>query len=288
MSRVTAASKKPIWIALSVALLLHTGLVSVQAGRRIDTSFVRVWLLDSLAPMEMLVDRTLYGIGYVWNGYFALIGVHRENQQLKRQVDDLRMQIDREREEVAEAQRLRALLAISDAGVGNTVVARVIGRDPVRTNQTVTIDKGVSHGVKPDSAVMTPQGIVGRVIHASNFFAIVQLIIDSQSAVGVLHEPTRRQGVLLGMGERDIELDNIDDDNELKEGDLFITSGLDRIYPKGLPVGVITHVGPRRELFKTIRVRPSADLGRLEEVICIVDRPETVDVIDPTLGPPAP
>ena len=288
MSRTIAASRRPVWIALVIALLLHTGLISVQAGRRFDTGFVRMWLLDSLAPMEKLVDRTLYGIVYVWDGYFALIGVHRENQQLKQQAGELRMQIAKHREDVAEAQRLRGLLSIPDSGIGKTVVARVIGRDTVRANQTITIDKGISHGVKPDSAVITPDGIVGRVIHSSNFFSIVQLIIDSQSAVGVIHQSTRRQGVLRGIGERDLELDNIDDDNDLKEGDAFITSGLDRVYPKGLPVGVITSVGPRRGLFRAIQVRPNADLGRLEEVICIIDRPENVDVVDPTLGPPAP
>jgi rod shape-determining protein MreC len=262
--------------------VLQTALISIQAGSRIDTSFVRIWILDSLAPMEKLVDRTLYGVVYVWDNYFALIGLHRENEELRGQVAELRMQLDKQQPEVLEVQRLRGLLAIRDAGVGRSVVARVIGRDPARGNQTVTVDKGLSHGVKPDSAVMTPDGIVGRVIHSSNFFSIVQLIIDSQSAVGVLEGATRRQAILRGTGGRDLELEYIDDDNDLKEGDMFITSGLDRIYPKGLPVGSITSIGPRRGLFKAIQVRPVADLGRLEEVLCMLDRPEIVDVVDPT------
>ena len=85
-----------------------------------------------------------------------------------------------------------------------------------------------------------------------------------------------------------LELEYIDDDNDLKEGDGLITSGLDRIYPKGLPVGVIVSVGPRRGLFKAVQIRPTADLGRLEEVICFIDRPEQVDIIDPAQGPAAP
>lgn len=288
MSRAIVASRRPIWIALTVALALHTGLISVQAGRRIDTSFVRIWILDSLAPMEKLVDRTLWGVVHVRDGYFALIGVHKQNEGLRKQVDELRMQLEKRNEEVLEAQRLRALLSLQDAGIGKTVVARVIGRDPARTNQTVTIDKGLSHGVKPDSAVITPEGIVGRVIHSSNFFSIVQLILDSQSGVGVMLRSTRRQGILKGTGSRELDLEYIDDDNDLKEGDQFITSGLDRVYPKGLPVGVILSVGARRGLFKTVRIRPSADFGRLEEVICIVDKPPGVDVVDPTQEPPSP
>jgi rod shape-determining protein MreC len=288
MSRAIDTSKRPVWIVLGVALVVHAGLISFQAGRRIDTSFIRVWMLDSLAPVEKLVDRTLYGASHVWENYFALVGLNGENERLKAQVDKLQMQIEKQHEDILESQRLRKLLSLQESGIGKTVVARVIGRDPARTNQTVTIDKGVSHGVRQDTAVMTPDGIVGRVIHSSNFFSIVQLILDSQSGVGVIHQSTRRQGIVKGTGGKDLELDYIDDDNDLKEGDAFITSGLDRIYPKGLPVGAISLIGQRRGLFKTVQVRPAADLGRLEEVICILDHPDSVDFIDPTQESPVP
>jgi rod shape-determining protein MreC len=105
-----------------------------------------------------------------------------------------------------------------------------------------------------------------------------------------MERSTRKQAILRGNGGRDLDLDYTDDDTDMKEGDVFITSGLDRIYPKGLPVGSIVSIGPRRgaALFKPITVRPSAVLGSLEEVICVIDRPETVDVFDPTQGPAIP
>jgi rod shape-determining protein MreC len=283
MSRNVATSKRPIWVALTIALVIQTGLISIQGRRRIDTSFVRVWIVDSLAPVEKLVDRSTYGLHYVWDGYIALIGVHRENQSLRHQIDDLQMQLQQNREDILELQRLRGVLSFPAANTGKTIVARVIGRDPARS-QTVTIDKGATHGVKPDSAVITPAGVVGRVIHTSNFFSIVQLIIDSQSAVGVVLESTRRQGIVRGTGGRDLDLDYIDDDNDLKQGDIFLTSGLDRVYPKGLPLGVILTVGPRRGLLKTVQIRPSADLGRLEEVICIIQQSQNLDDADPAQG----
>jgi rod shape-determining protein MreC len=283
MSRIVAASKRPTWIALAVALVIQTGLISIQARRRINTSFVRVWIIDSLAPVEKLVDRSTYGVLYVWDSYIALIGVHKENQSLKHQIDDLQMQLQQNHEDVLELQRLNGLLSFPVTNVGKTVVARVIGRDPARS-QTVTIDKGAAHGVKPDSAVITPAGVVGRVIHTSNFFSIVQLVVDSQSAVGVMLESTRRQGIVRGTGGRDLDLDYIDDDNDLKQGDIFLTSGLDRIYPKGLPLGVILSIGPRRGLLKTVQIRPSADLGRLEEVICVIQQTQNSDVTDPAQG----
>jgi rod shape-determining protein MreC len=285
MSRIAAASKKPVWVALIVALVIHTGLISLQGRRHIDTSFVRVWILDALAPVEKVADRLLYGVRFTWSQYIWLVGVADENQRLKHENDGLRKQIIEEREAVLEAQRIRALAGLHESNLGKSVIARVIGRDPGRA-QTITIDKGATHGLKPDTAVMTSAGVIGRVIHSSNFFSIVQLIVDSQSAVGVMVQSTRRQGILKGNG-HDLELDYIDDDNDLKEGDTFLTSGQDRIYPKGFPVGVITSIGPRRGLFKAVQIRSSADLSRLEEVLCITERQETVDVIDPqTLSNP--
>jgi rod shape-determining protein MreC len=287
MSRTVVESKKAVWIVLAVALVFHTGLISLQGRRRIDASFIRMWILDSLAPMEKLVDRSSHGAFYVWDRYIALIGVHDENERLRRENDQLLMQIATDHEAVLEAQRVRELAGLQDSGIGKTIVASVIGRDAGRS-QTVTIDKGRSQGVKPDSAVITASGVVGRVILSSNFFSIVQLITDSQSAVGVMVESTRRQGIVKGTGGRDLDLDYIDDDSDLKEGDKFLTSGQDRIYPKGLPLGVIASVGPRRGLIKTVEIRPSADLSRLEEVLCVIDHLQNVDVTDTTYGPVAP
>ena len=281
MSRIVVASKKPVWIALTVALVIHIALISLQGHRRIDTGFIRVWVLDSLAPLEKLADRLLFGARQGWDRYIVLVGVHEENLRLKRENDELRMQVIQQQEAIAEAERIRAMAGFKPSGIGKPLIARVIARDPARS-QTITIDKGRVHGLRPDIAVITPAGVVGRVIQSSNFFSIVQLIIDSQSALGVMLQSTRRQGILKGTGSPDLDLDYIDDDNDLKEGDMFLTSGGDRIYPKGMPVGVITSVGARRGLLKVVRVRPSADLGRLEEVMCVIERQEKVDVVDPT------
>jgi len=113
MIRIVAASKKPTWIALGIALVLQTGLISFQARHRIDTSFVRVWILDSLAPLEKLVDRSTYAALYVWERYFALVGTHDENERLRHQVEELRMQLHQNREDMLELQRLRSMLSLS-------------------------------------------------------------------------------------------------------------------------------------------------------------------------------
>ena len=274
--RIVAASRRPTWIVLAVVLIGHTLLLSIQTNKRLDSSFMRVWLLDSLAPIEKLFDLGVHKLGNIWQGYFALIGLHRENESLRSETSALKMQLARQHEEVAEAARLRRLLDVQSAGLGKTVVARVIGKDPAQSHQTVTIDKGKNHGIQLDTPVITPEGVVGRVIVAANWFSIVQLVVDSQSAVGMLVGESRRQGIVKGNGKLSLELDYIDDDNDIKPGDKLVTSGLDRIYPKGLPLGTVTLVGPRRGLLREVTIRPAADLNRLEEVLCITERPAEI------------
>jgi rod shape-determining protein MreC len=276
--RTVVASKKPVWTTVAVVLLFHVLLLSVQHNRRFNTAFVRVWLLDSIAPLEKLVDVGLNGVGRVWHGYFALVGMYGENLKLRAENDTLKMQLAQKSEEVLEAGRLRKLVDLQNGRLGKTVVARVIGRDPdpFQLHQTVTIDKGQAHGIQIDSSVMTADGVVGRVIYVANLFSIVQLVVDSQSAVAVMVGSGRRQAIVKGTAGKELEIDYIDDDNDVKQGDPLITSGMDRVHPKGLPFGVVSSVGARKGLFKTIKIRPTADLGRLEEVLCIVEHPPEV------------
>src|SRR5437588_12831199 len=114
MSRIVATSKRSGYIALAIALVIQTGLISIQATHRIDTSLVRAWILDSLAPMEKLVDRSLHGVASVWDNYFFLIGLHQVHEGLRVEVSDLRIKLDRQEQDVPEGQRFPALLALVD------------------------------------------------------------------------------------------------------------------------------------------------------------------------------
>lgn len=280
-------SKKAGWIVLFVALFFHTLLISYQANRKTNTGFVRLWIVDSLAPIEKAIVSSSQGVFSIWHRYVDLVGVRKENEQLRSEIDRLRVLLSQNREQIQEAARFGALLGLKESLVGKSVAARVVGRDPTQLHQTVTVDKGQLQGVRPDSAVITPEGVVGRVIHAGNAYSIVQLISDSQSGIGILVRTTRKQGIVRGTGGRELELEFIEDDNDLKEGDHLLTSGMDGVYPKGLPVGVIVSVGPRRGLIKLVRIRPNADLGRLEEVLCLVDRARNREVLPEPGQPPS-
>jgi len=266
-----SAAKRSSWIALGSILIFHLLLLSLQTNHHGSPGFMRQWLLDALVPTEKLVDRAVEGVWTVWQGYVALVGVQEENRNLRAENDKLRMQVQQQDEAIREAERVRGFLKLSNPGIGKLVTARVIGRDPSRSLQTVTIDKGTSSGVRLNSSVITPTGVVGRVINVARASAVVQLITDAQSEVGAILRESRVQALFKGTGYRDLELDYIDDDGGIAVGDEVITSGLDQIHPKGLPLAIVSSVGPKGELFKAVLARPLADLARLEEVLVVAD-----------------
>ena len=264
-------AKRPVWIALGSAMVFHLLLLSLQANQKPGPGFLRLWLLDVLVPLERLADYGVRGVYGVWDGYFALIGVREENQRLVAENNKLKTELRSKEEAIKEAERLRQLYGLSETGIGKFVVARVVGRDPSLSLQTITIDRGLTMGVKVNASVVTPDGVVGRVMSVGNFSAVVQLVTDAQSYVSSMMKDTRVQAVLKGTGGSDLELDYIDNDSDVAEGNELLTSGLDQVHPKGLPVARVTSVGPRRGLFKTVVARPIADLRRLEEVLIIVE-----------------
>jgi rod shape-determining protein MreC len=270
--RTVIASKKPAWITLAVALVFHALLLSFQTNKRIDTSFVRVWLLDSLGPVEKVVDISFEGVENIWSGYVGLVHVRRDNLKLQTDNEQLRMELTQKSEDAAELARLRQLMDLQATPIGKTVVARVVGKDPSQGGQYLTIDKGTRSGVVRDAPIITREGVVGRVTSAGKLFSVVQLIVDSQSGVGFIVRSSRRLGILKGTGGAELEMEYIDDDNDIKQGDELITSGQDQIYPKGLPVGVVVSVAPRQGgNFKVVHIRPSVNFGRLEEVLVMTD-----------------
>ncbi len=265
-----AGSNRTVWLLLIAVLFGHVLMVALPSDGGRETGLVRTLILDGLTPIEKLIDWTFYGARSAWDNYLGLLDTRRENERLQQEVSDLRMEITRDREDVMEAARLRQLLDLEPAVSGQRIVARVIGRDTTPSRRTVTINKGSIHGLQNNSPVMTPDGVVGRVIETGHLSAIVQLVSDPDSAVGVIVGSDRLQGLAQGDGTRYLELEYFDEHTDPVPGDAVITSGTDRIYPKGLPLGVIIAIGLPRDLVKTARVEPAVDLGKLEEVLCLV------------------
>jgi rod shape-determining protein MreC len=187
----------------------------------------------------------------------------------------MRLEQVRMSQDADQAHRLQALLSFKEQFISQTVAAQVIGSSGSEQSRAVYIDKGAREGIKPDMAVITKDGIVGKVLQVFGANALeastsqILLINDQTSGVGVILDKTRLQGILRGTPSGEVVLEKVMSDETVSPGDLVLTSGGDGIFPKGLPVGAVTKVSPGSDLFLSIRVRPAANLNRLEEVLVV-------------------
>jgi rod shape-determining protein MreC len=263
-------------VLVGVLFLQVLGL-AVQVKRSVDvenTRLIRVWAVGAITPFER-------GLVWVQNGgrdllhdYFFLRGVRAENRQLKDQIEQMKLEQARLNEDAMQAQRLQSLLAFKEQFISKTVAAQVIGSSGSDLSRSIYIDKGENAGLKPDMAVITTGGIVGKVWLVYPSTSLVLMINDQSSGVGVFLEKSRLQGVLRGTANGEMILERVTNDEQVAPGDIVLSSGGDQIFPKGLPVGTVSKVGPGKELFLSIKVNPAADLSRLEEVLVVTEKQE--------------
>jgi rod shape-determining protein MreC len=239
-----------------------------------STRLIRIWVVGAITPFERGLVRIQDGTGNLWHNYFYLRGVRAENRQLKEQIEQMRLEQVRLSEDAAQARRLQTLLAFKEQFISKTVAAQVIGSSGMDSSRVIYIDKGENAGIKRDMAVMTADGIVGKVIVVYPSVAQVLLISDQSSGVGVILEKTRLQGVLKGTAAGEVVLERVMSDEQVPVGETVLTSGGDQIFPKGLPVGTVDKVGNGKDLFLNIKVKPAANLSKLEEVLVLVEKQE--------------
>ena len=239
-----------------------------------NTRLIRIWTVDVITPFERLLVWGQSGSGNIWHNYFYLRGVRAENRQLKDQIEHMRLEQVRLSEDAAQARRLQALLAFKEQFISRTVAAQVIGSSGSDLSRIIYIDKGANAGIERDMAVMTADGIVGKVLLVYPSVSQVLLISDQSSGVGALLEKTRLQGVLRGTANGEVTLERVMSDEQVPVGETVLTSGGDQIFPKGLPVGTVSKVGNGKDLFLNIKIKPAADLSKLEEVLVLVEKQE--------------
>jgi rod shape-determining protein MreC len=246
--------------------------LAVQVKRTNDsepTRLIRIWAVDTVTPLERTLVRVQISTRNVWHNYFYLRGVRAENRSLKAQIERMSLEQVRMSQDADQARRLQALLAFKEQFISQTMAAQVIGSSGSELSRSVYIDKGERDGIKPDMAVITADGIVGKVLRVYGSTSLVLLIDDQTSGVGALLDKTRLQGILRGTPAGEVVLEKVMSDETVPAGEMVLTSGGDGIFPKGLLVGRVTKVAPGSELFLNIRVRPAADLSRLEEVLVV-------------------
>jgi rod shape-determining protein MreC len=257
---------------LAGVILAQIVLLAVQVRRDSQGRLIRVWAVGAVSPVER---SGAWGVGKIrntWRHYFALQNTSRDNEQLRRENDTLKLQITQLEGKAAEADRLAALLAFRQSHRDVPMLgARVIGASAGAASQTIEIDRGSRDGIKVNMAVITADGVVGKVIDAYGDNSQVLLLTDKDSGVGAKLAESRIQSPVGGTGEPLLVMKYVANDDTVKPGESVVTSGMDRIFPRDLPVGTVVDVKAGIP-FKQIRVRPSANLETLEEVIVLLSQ----------------
>ena len=255
---------------LGGVVLLQVLLLAVQIKRDSQGRLIRVWTVGAVSPFERAGAHGVSHIRDTWNHYFALQHTSRENEDLRRENGALKLEITQLQSKAGEADRLAALLKFRQTNVDVPMIsARVIGGSADSASQTIYLDRGERDGIRKNMGVITPDGVVGKVIESYKDTAQVLLLTDKDSGVGAMLVESRLQGPVGGTGEPLMVMKYIPNDDNVNSGERVVTSGMDRIFPRDLPVGTIAEIKSGSP-FKQLRVKPAASLERLEEVFVLL------------------
>jgi rod shape-determining protein MreC len=271
-----------VLLTSALCLLVAAGLV-VSTGRQ-PTRADRLGrlFLEVMAPLQRAMTAARRAVTGTWDGLFALVAARDENVALRAHVRQLEQQVARHAEVELENARLRRLLDFRETLQGEVLTARVIGRDATGLARTLVIDRGEADGVRKGAAALAPEGIVGQVFLASAHAARVLLISDHNSGVDALVQRTRARGIVQGTPEGDCGLKYVKRTEDVQVGDTVVTSGLDGVFPKGVPIGRVVSVDKRGQgLFQYAEVAPRVDFDQLEELLVARGPLVAVDVPDP-------
>ena len=252
-----------------VVVVGHLLLISAQVNTHAGVPVLEALAFGAFAEVQRATAGVLDGGRDVWASYVALQHVHEENEALRRQLGEAQVEIQAQRALAGRSRSLQDLLQLQNGTELKTVAAQVIGAAASPDFRTVTIDKGVLHGLQADMAVIGPKGIVGRLVVTGPRAARVQLLIDRNAAAGALIERSRAQGVVVGAADDRLRLDYVSEVSEVAVGDTVVTSGIDGIYPKGFVIGRVVSVEKNGTAYRAISVEPAVDFSSLEDVLVI-------------------
>ena len=251
-------------------ILGHILLISAQVQSAKGVPVLESVTFGVFSEVQRALSGGVSGIRRAWGGYVGLRNLKAENEELKRQLAAAQVAGQEQRALADRARGFQKLLELRDSISLATAAAEIIGGPASPDFRTLTIDKGTRDGLRPDMAVIAPEGVVGRLVVPSARSAKVQLLVDRNAAAGVIIERTRAQGVVVGSGDDRLQMQYVSEVSDLAVGDVVVTSGIDTIYPKGLIVGRVEVVEKNGPAFKRIIVKPAVDFSRLEEVLVVL------------------
>ncbi len=267
-----------LWLATQVQHPLRSGagFHPREDGRQV--TLLRTWAMAVASPVERAAHGTSQGLRHLWSNYVDLRHTREQDAALRGEVARLRLGQAAFAQDAAEGRRLEALLAFKQRYVTSTVAAQVIGTSGSDRSHVLWLDKGSADGLRPEQAVITPDGVVGKLRDVMPHTAQLLLLNDPSAGAGVILVSTRLRGITRGTAAGELEINNLTADDRIKPGEQVITSGGDQVFPRGLPVGKVLSVepDPRHQPFTIIRLKPAANLRQLEEVLVITGTAPTL------------
>jgi rod shape-determining protein MreC len=287
---IDAISRHRPLALLAAVVLAQVLLLAYQIRRSHDVRLIRYWSAEASMPAARGGTWFFSHLGGLWSGYVGLHNARNENAQLRTEVGALQLRNSELETEAAEAHRLETLLNFRDAHPeAQMLAAQVIGASADPASETLFINRGDQDHVKRNMGVITPDGVVGKIVEVFPNMSQVMLMTDKDMGVGAMFADSRTHGVVKGSGDPQPLMDYVVNDEKVAPGQTIITSGEDRIFPKGLLVGVVASAKEGNP-FQKIQVRPAARLDRLEDVIVLVTLQELAPAKsgDPFTVSPAP
>jgi rod shape-determining protein MreC len=263
-------SSSYLFLAVVVAQLV---LISAQVTTKTGMPILQAVAFGMVAEVQRAGAGVVGGVAGLWTGYVDLRRVRGDNERLTRELGQARIALQQERALAERSRNLQQLLDLRSRLMVETTAADVIAAAATPEFRTVTIGKGTQAGLRPDMAVISPAGVVGRIIVPSARAAKVQLLIDLNAAAGALVERSRAQGVVMGTGGDTLRLEYVSGSAEIHVGDTVTTSGIDGIYAKGFVIGRVDKVERNGGAYGTITVRPAVNFSMLEEVLVVLTPP---------------
>ncbi len=257
-------------LILSFFILSSLLIISHQTKDYSAMTYLKRGSLAVIAPFQTVVDSSFRSVSGFWNDYIFLLGVRTENKKLRNEVRRLRGEAQFMHEQLFRSGRLDDFLRYQAETGLMGITARVIGDSPDPWTRVIILDKGAGDGIRMGLPVVTPDGLVGRVIEISKGNSVVRLLVDRASHVPVLISRSRSRAILEGENSGTCRLKFVDRTGEIAEGDIVITSGLANIFPRGIEVGKVSVILKKSYgLFKYAQVVPSVPMSRLEDVIVL-------------------
>src|SRR5262245_49021937 len=229
---------------LVLVIMAQLVLLAYQVKTGNDVRLIRVWAVTAVTPLARALENVRSGVSTFVGSYITLRDTREQNREMRGELGRLKMENQYLRTELATADRARALSAFQSRAPSRTLAARVIGTGAGAGSKVVFLDRGSAAGVEKGMAVITPDGIVGKVIAAFPTASQVVLITDSSFAAGVISQKNRVHGILKGQGYGVCRVDRVQTEEKVEQNEWFYTSGDDRVFPKGMPAGQVKVVRP--------------------------------------------